>query len=412
MRTLNLFTQRFPFRGGETFLETEIMFLASSFDKVHVFPLEKGDEYSIILPENVIVREIPQQFGKPLKKIVWNHFGIILRYFLRALISSKYRLNYITQFSYNWNRLMGILNQSNNITHFFKSNNNSVFYSYWFNEWASALAISRQMGLKGKFFTRAHGYDYDELQNGRGYFPFRESEVKQFDGIVHISAYGMHKMQNQFPNAKNIFLSRLGVKKNSMNFGGNIGNVYQLVSCSNFVSLKRLSLIIDTLTQLNVPFFWRHFGDGPERLEIENYAHQKLQKGTFEFMGYVPNTEMLNYYKNNPVDLFINMSELEGIPVSMMEAIAAGIPLVSCDVCGVPEIVTEQTGLLLPKKVNPATAAFKIGQFLKVKARNYVFRQRIQQFYQTYFDAKYNYEIFITHYLNDSKHAKSHKYYQ
>jgi hypothetical protein len=210
INTILLFTQKIPFRGGETFLETEIMFLASSFDKVHVFPLEKGDEYSIILPENVIVNEIPQQSNKPLKKLIWNHFGIILRYFLQAITGSKHQLKYITQFSFNWNRLMGILNQSNNIIHFFKSNNNYVFYSYWFNEWASALAISRQMGLKGKYIRRAHGYDYDELQNGRGYVPFRESEVKQFDGIVHILACGMHKMQNQFPNAKNIFLSRLG----------------------------------------------------------------------------------------------------------------------------------------------------------------------------------------------------------
>jgi glycosyltransferase involved in cell wall biosynthesis len=399
LRTLNLFTQRFPFLGGETFLETEIMFLASSFDKVHVFPLEKGDEYSIILPENVFVNEITQQSNKPLKKLIWNHFGIILKYFLGALISSKHRLKYITQFSFNWSRLMGVLNQSNNITHFFKSNNNSVFYSYWFNEWASALAISKQMGLKGKFFTRAHGYDYDELQNGRGYFPFRESEVKQFDGIVHISAYGMHKMQNKFPNAKNIFLSRLGVKKNSMNSGGNIGNVYQLVSCSNFVSLKRLSLIIDTLSQLNVPFFWRHFGDGSERLEIENYAHQKLQKGSFEFMGYVTNNEIFNYYKNNPVDLFINMSELEGIPVSMMEAIAAGIPLVGCNVCGVPEIVAEQTGLLLPKEAEPETAAKSIETFLVEKSRDLSFRSGVKSYWAENFMAELNYNNYIIRHL-------------
>jgi glycosyltransferase involved in cell wall biosynthesis len=396
LRTLNLFTQRFPFRGGETFLETEIMFLASSFDKVHVFPLETGEEYSIILPENVIVKEIPQQSNKPLKKLIWNHFGIILRYFLQAITGSKHRLRYITQFSFNWNRLMGILFISDNINNYFKSDDkNNVFYSYWFNEWASALAISRQNGLKRKLITRAHGYDYDELQNGRGYFPFRESEVKQFDRIVHISAYGMDKMQNQFPNAKNIFLSRLGVKENSMNFGGNVENVYQLVSCSNFVSLKRLSLIIDTLSQLNVPFFWRHFGDGPERLEIENYAHQKLQKGSFEFMGYVPNAEMLNYYKNNPVDLFINMSELEGIPVSMMEAISAGIPLVGCDVCGVPEIVTDQTGVLLPKEVVPSTAAEQIETFLTEKSRDLSLRSGVKSYWAENFMAELNYNNYI-----------------
>jgi glycosyltransferase involved in cell wall biosynthesis len=398
--TLNLFTQRFPYRGGETFLETEIHYLAEAFEKVYIFSLEKGTEYTIRLPENVFVKEIPQQAGEPLRKLVLKHFWILTGYFLRAFIRSKHRFKYITQFSYNWNHLMGILNLSNSVTlHFKNCVEPQVYYSYWFNEWASALAICRQKGIKGKYIIRAHGYDYDELQNGRGYFPFRESEIKQFDNIVHISAYGKHKMQQQYADAKNILLSRLGVAENKVNKGGDA--IYQLVSCSNFVSLKRLTLIIDTLSKLNIPFYWKHFGDGPERLAIEQYAHQKLPKDSFEFMGYVPNAEMLNYYKNNPVDLFINMSEIEGIPVSMMEAIAAGIPLVGCNVCGVPEIVTQQTGVLLPKEVEPEAAAIKIAQFLKDKARDGNFRIGVQQFQQQYFNAEHNYKKFIeAHLLN------------
>jgi glycosyltransferase involved in cell wall biosynthesis len=146
---------------------------------------------------------------------------------------------------------------------------------------------------------------------------------------------------------------------------------------------------------MNTSFFWRHFGDGPERSEIENYANQKLKKGTFKFMGFVTNSLLLEYYKNNPVDVFINMSELEGIPVSMMEAISAGIPLVGCDVCGVPEIVTEQTGLLLPKEIVPTTAAKNIETFLIEKSRDLGFRKQVVQFWSENYSAEVNYRSFV-----------------
>jgi hypothetical protein len=41
----------------------------------------------------------------------------------------------------------------------------------------------------------------------------------------------------------------------------------------------------------------------------------------FEFKGSVSNTEVISFYQQNPVDLVLNLSSYEGIPVSLMEAI-------------------------------------------------------------------------------------------
>jgi glycosyltransferase involved in cell wall biosynthesis len=255
--------------------------------------------------------------------------------------------------------------------------------------------MCREQGLKGKLVARMHGYDFDEKQNGRGYFPFRRSELAAFDAVHQISGYGLRHVHSQYPRYTHFNLNRLGVSDNGMANCGKETEPYRLVSCSNFVALKRIPLLIETLSLMKIPFIWVHFGSGAGMEEAKALAARLLPEGSYHFKGFVPNQQVLQYYREQTVDAFINMSELEGIPVSLMEAIAAGIPVVGCNVCGVPEIVAEQTGLLLPKEVDPETAAIKIVQFLKDKARDGDFRFGVQQFQQQYFNAECNYEKFI-----------------
>jgi glycosyltransferase involved in cell wall biosynthesis len=257
------------------------------------------------------------------------------------------------------------------------------------------LAICRRKGLKGRFIVRAHGYDYDVLQNGRGYFPFRESEMSEFDHIVQISEYGLLKMQKQYPRAKNLMLQKLGVMDNGLNPISEKGAKYRIVSCSNFVKLKRLPLMIDILSHLELDFEWVHFGWGEGADDIVKLAGQKLKPGSFEFRGITPNAEILRYYRENPVDLVMNVSELEGIPVSLMEAVASGIPVAGCNVCGVPEIVCKETGLLLNNEPKPKDTAIQIRTFLEEQARNMEFRRSVKSFWEKKYNSNNNYRQFI-----------------
>ena len=58
-----------------------------------------------------------------------------------------------------------------------------------------------------------------------------------------------------------------------------------------------------------------------------------------DFMGNVSNSDVIDFYRKTPVDLFVNVSDTEGLPVSIMEAISFGIPVLATDVGGVSEIV-------------------------------------------------------------------------
>ena len=109
-----------------------------------------------------------------------------------------------------------------------------------------------------------------------------------------------------------------------------------------------------------------------------------------EFKGFVINEKILNFYESNPIDLFLNLSSEEGIPVSLMEAISYGIPVVAIDVFGNPELVNKTTGLLFTLEDNAKTISQKIKLFINSK----IDRKKIADFQKKFYSAELNYSEF------------------
>lgn len=373
-------------------METEINYLCEAFSKVFILPIDKSNGSLNKIPDNAKLLEIPEPQNIKLRELILNNFRLIIGRFCVEFIRSPHRFKYITQFKWNLFQLTGFIQKADRLGRSLEPE--SVYYTYWCNEWASILTIAKQKGLQGKFITRMHGYDFDEQQNGRGYFPFRAVELPMFNKVYQVSEYGFNYVIDQYPGSKNLTVSRLGVNDLGMNPINSEKGKFILVSCSNFVALKRVNLIVDILKHLSIPYLWLHFGDGEGREKTENYARKQLSKSNFEFRGFVANSELMDFYKNNPVDLFINVSELEGLPVSLMEAISFGIPVVGCDICGVPEIVNSETGLLLDKNFMPEIAAHRIEEFVTSRSGNASFRNNVKEYYRQNFNAEHNYRSF------------------
>lgn len=394
-----LFTEKYPYKGGEPFLETEIHYLSKKFEKVITFPLIGHGTDKFPIPSNVEVIDFETNRPVYLKKLLLKHGWIIVKWFALEFIKSPHRYKYITQFNWNFKRLVGLLNNAIELSNTIKQLNlpkphQPIYYSYWFNDWASILVIAKQLGLKGKIVSRTHGFDFDEQQQGRGYHPFRYVELPKFDQVYQVSEYGQKYILKRFPHAKNLQIAKLGVVEKGVNPISN-NEVYQIVSCSNFVPLKRVHLIIEILSYLKIPYHWTHFGTGIGMEQVQAKAENLLNKDSFTFKGFVPNKDLMEWYKTNAVDLFINVSELEGLPVSLMESISFGILVVGCNICGVPEIISKETGLMLEVDFNPNQAAIQIQALLENKARNVDFRKGVKDFWAVNFDANMNYTDFV-----------------
>ncbi len=102
-------------------------------------------------------------------------------------------------------------------------------------------------------------------------------------------------------------------------------------------------------------------GDGPERPALVDLIARHQLQDTVHLHPPVTQTELRALLPE--ADLFVLPcvvaadGDRDGIPVSLMEAMAAGLPVVSTTVSGIPELVDETTGVLVPPRDAPALAA-------------------------------------------------------
>jgi glycosyltransferase involved in cell wall biosynthesis len=87
-------------------------------------------------------------------------------------------------------------------------------------------------------------------------------------------------------------------------------------------------------------------GDGSQRQSLETLAHQ-LELKNVSFIGQVKPESMPDFY--DAADIYLNGSEIDNQPLSILEAFACGIPIVTTDAGGIPFIVEDhKTAMLVP----------------------------------------------------------------
>ena len=107
---------------------------------------------------------------------------------------------------------------------------------------------------------------------------------------------------------------------------------------------------------------FRIAGDGPMKTELETLIGELGLREAVELRGFLSQTELAALYARSHV--FLHPSEMppdqnqEGVPNSMLEAMATGLPVLATTHGGIPEAVThERTGLLVPERDDAALFA-------------------------------------------------------
>jgi phenylacetate-CoA ligase len=88
-------------------------------------------------------------------------------------------------------------------------------------------------------------------------------------------------------------------------------------------------------------------GEGPELPRLQQLAESLNIHFATHFAGKTENTAMAAHY--HQADLMLNPSLADNMPISVLEAWASGVPVVSTNVGGVPDLIQDQVdGLLVP----------------------------------------------------------------
>jgi glycosyltransferase involved in cell wall biosynthesis len=103
------------------------------------------------------------------------------------------------------------------------------------------------------------------------------------------------------------------------------------------------------------------FGAGPLRGDLERVVRERSLENRFMFAGFRTDVESFLPW----CDLVVSSSHTEGLPVNVLEAQAAGVPVVATAVGGTPEVIEDGVGGYLVPSGDPAALADRIGVLLR-----------------------------------------------
>jgi glycosyltransferase involved in cell wall biosynthesis len=356
-----IFTSSYPYdyASEQTFLQGEVKLLCNSFERLILVPKTVQGK-RLPIPDAVEVDESFANSFTLVKRIVASFCTIFTRDFyldIKEHFPLSLKPSYIRRlFSF----LAGARLTRNWVSDWLKKNSveNTVFYTYWFDELTMGIGLAKENHPSLRVVSRAHGYDiYEELYK---IWPCRWRAIEMIDGLFSASGAGKDYFLKKYPQyEKNYHISLLGVADPGEVCKPSQDGVLRIVSCSMIIDLKRVDLLLEGIAcavqkSSGQKFEWHHFGEGEGReLLMERIKKEFPPNAKGTLYGFVPHSDVIRFYLEQPVDIFINVSSTEGTPVSIMEAISCGIPVIATAVGGNVEIVQERNGFLLSENPLP-----------------------------------------------------------
>lgn len=409
-----IFTYKYPYEPPtEQFLDMELQYLLENDVDIIFIPvartINENKTYEIIGNKRVSIHRIERalkliEVGKAL--IHLPHFFIPLVKDIKKCLSRLDKKNIGRGISYvlqDYLQAEVIYNNSNRIIcqEVISNYSRITLYSYWLNAAAySVVYLKKRIISKSKSeviaIARAHG-DGDLYVEGMEYIrPGAQIINKGLDCIYSISKNGCEYLRHQTVN--NVKVSRLGVEKSNSKLVGRQNIDFIVVSCSVINENKRVQRIAEVLSKVkNCSVNWVHFGDGPLYDQLTEWCKNNMPSNIqWCLNGYTKHVEIMQYFANFTPDLFINFSRVEGIPVSIMEAMSYSIPVLATNAGAVSEIVKDGVnGFVLPVDFMNDDASRLIEKVIAFNAEEKeMFRQAAYETWNLEYNAEHNFSEF------------------
>ncbi len=219
--------------------------------------------------------------------------------------------------------------------------------------------VLKDIGLRTKISTVFHGYDLSVYLNEHGSKVYQELFAKG-DLFLPVSEFWKQKLINLGCPAEKVIVHHMGIDTSTFKPGvrGKDSERIKILTVARLTEKKGHRYALEAFRRaLGIfPQLEYHIaGDGPLFDEMKQLTREWSIENQVVFHGKVDAEEALELYKN--ADIFLlpsitsSQGDMEGIPVSLMEAMACGLPVVATMHSGIPELVIDgQTGYLVPEK--------------------------------------------------------------
>jgi L-malate glycosyltransferase len=210
-----------------------------------------------------------------------------------------------------------------------------------------AKKILEQEGIHIPVITTLHGTDITLVGRDKTYAPVVAFSINQSDAITAVSenlrdeTYKTFKIEKEIQVIHNFVdvarFNRKGIDAFKKVIAPNGERI--LLHASNFRKLKRVQDVVKIFNEVQkeIPSTLLFVGDGPERATAEDLSRQLGICDSIRFVGKQEQMEDILAI----ADLFLLTSEYESFGLAALEAMAAGVPVVSTNAGGLSEIMID-----------------------------------------------------------------------
>ncbi|ASY59428.1 glycosyltransferase [Sinorhizobium sp. CCBAU 05631] len=236
-----------------------------------------------------------------------------------------------------------------------------VIVAHFGHNGARAARLKKWKRLTPPIVTIFHGYDVG--------VPLKERGLGRYDDLFQHGALNL-TVNDYFrrvlieagaPEAK-VAVHHMGIdlKKIPYEWKSWCGATVQLISVCRLAEKKGIEFALRALGRLRstAPALdWRYtiIGDGPLRPELEALAAELGIASRVSFLGSLPHQDVKQWLRRSHAFVLPSVTaengDVEGIPVALMEAMAAGLTVVSSTHSGIPELIEDgKTGFLAAER--------------------------------------------------------------
>ncbi len=382
------------------YLAPEIPSLSGTFVYGEIFALQRQN--ITIIPFS-IHRKVPEQADASLQQLAEKTYflyerslGVVFRDNLYNFW--HYPLRYLSVFGRNlgdivkvglWNasavKLFYQFLQGNSLARILIEENCQHLHIHF-------ASVPTQVGMYGAQFAQIPfsftSHANDLFERG-GLLP---EKLARCQFAVTISDYNYQFLQQRSPLAQKVQVIHCGVNLEDFSFQQK--NAWQqpilIKSLGRFVEKKGFDTLIlaaSLLQKKGIQFRLEIGGDGPEKAQLQHLITEHQLTSIVTLVGAIPHPQVLPWLRE--ADLFVLACKVEqkgdqdGIPVVLMEAMAAGIPVISTTLSGIPELITDGVTGFLADPNDPQSLAMKIETALqsgdKIADITQAARQKIEQ---------------------------------